>query len=259
MCDPMTPTMYLPSQSVLLSKCTRVAFLIGDLFLVRDWRRVSLMRVPGHVLSIFWGALHSSRLAALFDPCSLCRNIITCDQDQWDIHKLDPFYECFVPAQPHPPTIRAKVASTPSFAWSSTSSRSSTFAEGPQKRRRFSTSPSSLEEDNGTSPKKRRHVIQVDSESDEDEIETKLNLNAPRQTPRTHVPGRRVRERRGGVRRVPMATKIRVNVQDAMPQVFLDEEMRCTPPPRTPPRTTVPPSTSKRRKGNTNSFRVSLR
>lgn len=192
------------------------------------------------------------------DLCSPCRNIITCDQDQWDIHKLDPFYECFVPAQPHPPTVRAKVASTPSFAWSSTSSRSSTFTEGPQKRRRFSTSPSSLEEDNGASPKKRRHVIHVDSESDEDEVETTLKPNAPRQTPRTHVPGRRVRERRAFVRRVPTATKIRINVQDAM-QVFTDEEMRCTTPPRTPPRTSVPPSTSKRRKGTTNSFRVSLR
>ncbi|KAF8502049.1 hypothetical protein F5888DRAFT_1918688 [Russula emetica] len=174
-------------------------------------------------------------------------NIITCNQDQWDIHKLDPFYECFVPAQPHPPTIRAKVVSTPSFAWSSTSSRSSTFAEGPQKRGRFSTSPSSFEDD-GTSPKKRRHVIHVDSESDEDEVETTLNSNAPRQTPRTHVPGRRVRERRGGVRRVPIATKIRVNVQDTIPQEFPDEEMRITTPPRTPPRTTVFPSTSKRRK-----------
>jgi len=194
-----------------------------------------------------------------FDLCSPCRNIITCDQDQWDIHKLDPFYECSVPAQPHLPSIRAKVASTPSFAWSSTSSRSSTFVEGSQKRRRFSTSPSSLDEDTYTSPKKRRHVIHVDSESDEDEVDTTLNPNAPRQTPRTHVPGRRVRERRGGVRRVPIAAKTRVNVQDTIPQVFPDEEMRSTTPPRTPPRTTVPPSTSKRRKGYTSSFRVSWR
>ena len=40
-----------------------------------------------------------------------------------DIHKLDAFYGCFVPAQSHPPTIRAKVALAPSFARSSTSSR----------------------------------------------------------------------------------------------------------------------------------------
>lgn len=169
-----------------------------------------------------------------------------CDQDQWDIHKLDPFYECFVPAQPQPPTIRAKVMSAPSFTWSSTSSRSSTFAEGPQKRRRFSTSPSSLEEE---SPKKRRHVIHVDSESDE-EGETSLNSSTPRQTSQTHVPGRRVRERRAGVRRVPIATKTRINIR-VPSQAPHDEDMRSTTPPRTPRHTTPPPSTSKRRKGTT--------
>jgi hypothetical protein len=182
---------------------------------------------------------------------SSCRNIILCDQDQWDIHKLDPFYECFVPGQPQPPTIRAKVLSAPSFAWSSTSSRSSTFAEGSQKRRRFSTSPSSLDEDNNHSPKKRRHVVHVvDSESDELEEETTLNSTAFRQTSRTRVPGRRVR-------RIPIATKLRTDVQDVPPQVPPDDEMRSTTPPRTPQRATAPPpSTAKRRKGTTHSYYV---
>jgi len=139
--------------------------------------------------------------------------------------------------------------SAPSFAWSSTSSRSSTFAEGPQKRR-LSTSPSSIEEDNGQSPKKRRHVINVvDSESDEDEVETTVRPNAPRQAPWTHVPGRRVRERRGGIRRVPVTRTTWNNVQGAQPNELPDEDMRATTPPRTPPQTTVPPLASKRRKG----------
>lgn len=181
-----------------------------------------------------------------------------CDQDQWDIHKLDPFYECSVPAQPQPPTIRAKVLSAPSFAWSSTSSRSSTFVESSQKRRRFSTSPSSLEEDIVHSPKKRRHVVHVvDSESDEVEAPTTSNSSAAGQTSRTHVPGRRVRERRGGITRIPIITKTRINVQDALPQVPPDEDMRSTTPPRIPRHTTAPPSTSKRRKGTTRSYHVS--
>lgn len=58
--------MNLPSQSVLLSKFIRAAFLIGDLFLVRDWRRASLMKVPGRVLLTFWGVLHLSRRVAIF-------------------------------------------------------------------------------------------------------------------------------------------------------------------------------------------------
>ena len=148
--------------------------------------------------------------------------------------------------------------SAPSFAWSSTSSRSSTFAEGPQKRR-LSTPPSSFEEDNGQSPKKRRHVINVvDSESDEDEVETTVRPNAPRQTPRTHVPGRRVRERRGGIRRVPVTRTTWSNVQVAQPNELPDEDMRATTPPMTPPQMTVPPSTSKRRKGTVLCIRLSM-
>jgi len=148
--------------------------------------------------------------------------------------------------------------SAPSFAWSSTSSRSSTFAEGPQKRR-LSTPPSSLDEDNEQSPKKRRHVICVDdSESDEAEVETTVKPNGPRQTPRTHVPGRRVRERRGGIRRTPLARTTWANAQDAPPKEPLDEDMRVTTPPRTPPQTTAPPSTSKRRKGTIHYIRSSI-
>ena len=139
--------------------------------------------------------------------------------------------------------------SAPSFAWSSTSSRSSTFAEGSQKRR-LSTPPSSIEENNGQSPKKRRHVINVvGSESDEDDVETTVRPNVPRQTPRTHVPGRRVRERRGGIRRVPVTRTTWNNVQAPQPNELPDEDMRATTPPRTPPQTMVPPSSSKRRKG----------
>ncbi|KAI9459090.1 hypothetical protein F5148DRAFT_1287215 [Russula earlei] len=178
-------------------------------------------------------------------PVDFLGNVVTCDEDQWDIHKLDPFYECFVPAPPQPPTIRAKVLSAPSFAWSSTSSRSSTFPDGSQKRR-LSTPPSSLEEDNQHSPKKRRHVIHVvDSESDEDqlEIDTTLNYNAMRQPPRTHVPVRRVRERRGGGRRIFIPRATPVNVQDVQSQVPADENMQ-----RTPPQTPTPPSPHKRRK-----------
>lgn len=180
-----------------------------------------------------------------------------CDQDQWDIHKLDTFYDCFVPAPPQPPTIRAKVMSTPSFAWSSASSRSSTFAEGSQKRRRLSTPPSSHDGDPDHSPKKRRHVHVLDSENDEVELDTTENLNASLQAPRTYVPGRRVHGRRGGVRRVPITRSTRINVQDTLPQVPPDEDMRSTtPPPRTPLRATAPPSISKRRKGTIHSIHV---
>ncbi|KAH9040793.1 hypothetical protein EDB85DRAFT_2140451 [Lactarius pseudohatsudake] len=170
-----------------------------------------------------------------------------CDQDQWDIHKLDPFYDCFVPEPPQPPTIRAKVASASSFPSSSASSRSSVFPEGSQKRRRLSSPPSSLEEETGHSPKKRRHAVHVvDSSDDESEAEATAGS---RTTPRTHVPGRRVRGRRGGMHRAPGVRTARPNFDNVRSNALHDETMRSTtPPPTEPPRTTTTTPTSKRRK-----------
>ncbi|KAI0305612.1 hypothetical protein B0F90DRAFT_1666464 [Multifurca ochricompacta] len=175
-------------------------------------------------------------------------NLIICDQDQWDIYKLDPFYDCFVPAPPQPPTIRAKVTSAPSFTSFSASSHSSTSVEGPQKKRRLSTPYSSLEEDNRHSPKKRRHVIHVlDSDSDDVEVEAIINPNAPRPTLGTRVPGRRVHERNGGAQHVPIARTMRANVRDTPPNETPDEDMRPTIPSSPPLQPTAAPSTSKRR------------
>lgn len=176
-----------------------------------------------------------------------------CDQDQWDIHKLDPFYDCFVPAPPHHPTIRAKVAPASSFPSSSTSSRSSIFAEGSQKKRRLTSPPSSIEEEAGHSPKKRKHAIHVvHSSDDESEVEATGDSTAGRTAPRTYVPGRRVRGRRGGMHRVPVFRTARANFSaNAQSNVLHDETMRSTTPPREPPQTTTTTSASKRRKDDT--------
>jgi hypothetical protein len=181
-----------------------------------------------------------------------------CDQDQWDIHKLDPFYDCFVPTPPQPPTIRSKVASTSPFTASSASSQPSAFVDG-SKKRRPSSPTSSFDEENGHSPKKRRHVVHVvDSDSDQVEVETTVHPNAHRPAPRTHVPGRRVHERKRGTRYVPITRSTQVDVQNPPLSVPFDEDMRnITPPPRVPPQTTAPPSTSKRRKGTVRSIHES--
>ncbi|KAI0268717.1 hypothetical protein BC834DRAFT_650355 [Gloeopeniophorella convolvens] len=174
-------------------------------------------------------------------------NAVICDQDQWDIHKLDPFYECFVPALPQLPTIRAKVAAASSFS-STSSSQSSIFADAPYKKRRLSTPPSSIEEEASHSPKKRRHVVHVvDSDSDELEVETIVNASAPRPEPRLFVPGRRVRERYGTARRANRPGATRADHSSTTTRMPPDEHMEGTSPPRTPPRDTARP-TSKRRK-----------
>jgi hypothetical protein len=170
-----------------------------------------------------------------------------CDQDQWDIHKLDPFYDCFVPAPPQHPTIRAKVAAASSFPSSSTSSRSSVFADGSQKKRRLSSPPSSLEEETGHSPKKRKHAIHVvHSSDDESEMEATGASNASRTTPRTHVPGRRVRGRRGVMHRAARTAQANIFANGSS-NVLHDETMRNTTPP--PSQTATATPASKRRKG----------
>lgn len=180
-----------------------------------------------------------------------------CDQDQWDIHKLDPFYDCFVPAPPQHPTIRAKVAAASSFPSSSTSSRSSIVADGSQKKRRISSPPSSLEEEAGHSPKKRKHAIHVvHSSDDESEVEATGDSTSSRTVPRTAVPRRRVRGRRGAMHRAPVFRTARASFS-ANGQSH-DVTMRSTTPPREPPQTDTTTLASKRRNGNLFVIRVSL-
>jgi hypothetical protein len=57
MYNPVLPMMVRPTQSALLSKYTRMDPLPGDLFLVRDLRKASVMRVPGHASLTSWGVL----------------------------------------------------------------------------------------------------------------------------------------------------------------------------------------------------------
>jgi hypothetical protein len=55
--NPVLPMMARPTQSALLSRHNRMDLLPGDLFLVRDLQKASVMRVPGPALLTSWGAL----------------------------------------------------------------------------------------------------------------------------------------------------------------------------------------------------------
>lgn len=57
MYNPVLPTMARPTQGALLSKYNRMGPLTGDLFPARGLQKASVMRVPGHALLTFWGAL----------------------------------------------------------------------------------------------------------------------------------------------------------------------------------------------------------
>ena len=57
MYNPVLPMMVRPTQSALLSKYNRMDTLPGGLFLARDLRKASVMRVPGRASLTSWGAL----------------------------------------------------------------------------------------------------------------------------------------------------------------------------------------------------------
>lgn len=82
----------------------------------------------------------------------ICGNLYECSQEQWDIYKLDPFYECrvrmppaltiIIPIKPQPPE-----------------------PEQVGERRKIVT------DDQSMPPPKRVHIVEVDSEDEDDEIE----------------------------------------------------------------------------------------
>ncbi|KAI0709140.1 hypothetical protein C8Q76DRAFT_799171 [Earliella scabrosa] len=69
------------------------------------WRFVeSAARAPGMSGEGSW-----PRLAMV------CGERIVLAEDQWDIYKLDPAYDCYVPEFPHPPVIGRKQSNTTDF------------------------------------------------------------------------------------------------------------------------------------------------
>ena len=90
------------------------------------------------------------------DGQSARREYFLCSEDQWDIYKLDPAYECFVPASPDHPTV---VRKDPSFEDMSinNSNRGSTIPTNSKKRRGFSPV---VEEDSNAGPAKKSRIVQ---------------------------------------------------------------------------------------------------
>ncbi|KAH9892610.1 hypothetical protein C8Q73DRAFT_65548 [Cubamyces lactineus] len=78
----------------------------------------------------------------------ICGEPYICSEDQWDIYKLDPAYDCFIPKWPGDPQITRKEPQL---------QESSPFAEDTRKRR---ASPS-FESDGETSPKMHKRFREV--------------------------------------------------------------------------------------------------
>ncbi|KAI0049855.1 hypothetical protein FA95DRAFT_1677189 [Auriscalpium vulgare] len=107
------------------------------------------------------------------------------DQDQWDIHKIDPAYECVVHPHPAHPTIVRKPDSSASSAPTSPS------RVGSQKRPRRSDEYSA-----GPSTKKSRPIIVVDDDGPADSEAEIVEMMVDPQTPKATAPPTQLPERR---------------------------------------------------------------
>lgn len=87
-------------------------------------------------------------------------------EDQWDIYKLDPAYDCFVPPHPNHPSITRKDPQPPESLFSRASS---TFDH--TKKRRFSTPPFEGEDHPSNLNKKFRTVVSLVTSEEESDIE----------------------------------------------------------------------------------------
>ena len=137
-----------------------------------------------------------------------------CSEDQWDIYKLDPAYECFVPTAPDHPTVMRK---NPSFdhMYINQTGVGSTLPTNSKKRRVFSPV---VDEERSAGPSKKfrsvpeEDIVDVDgftSSDEEDEVEEIVvdeeGHEIPRHSDRTRLRQKDREEQARAKRRKPAA------------------------------------------------------
>ena len=186
-------------------------------------------------------------------------------EDQWDIYKLDPAYDCYIPAPPAPTIIRRK---DPHEIHVHTHSHTSS-PPGAFKKRRLST-PSDVDEQPPGLNKRFRTVVSLvtddegteveavsDSDEEEDEVEEIVVEESPHKAPgradRQHR-RRKEREERTRARRERLKAKMNSSTQSNRPGTpeIVDLTMEDnTPPDLSPPPNGSGPYATKRKGART--------
>ena len=164
-------------------------------------------------------------------------------EDQWDIHKLDPAYDCFVAPFPQPPVICWKDPhEIPVHTQSSTSTPSGAFKkhrlsplsdiddQPPGLNKRFRTVVSLVTDEEGT------EVEPITDSDEEDEVEDIVVEGSPKQNPKRadrREQRRREREERTHERREKLKAKMSSSTQPARPSTpeIVDLTMEENTPP----------------------------
>ncbi|PIL36210.1 transporter [Ganoderma sinense ZZ0214-1] len=163
-------------------------------------------------------------------------------EDQWDIYKLDPAYDCFVAPFPQPTFIRRKdpreipvhthssTGSSGAFKKHRLSSPSDIDEPPPGLNKRFRTVVSLVTDEEGT------EVETISDSDEEDEVEDIVVEESPRQDPRRadrQKQRRRDREERTQERREKLKAKMSSSSQPARPSTpeIVDLTMEENTPP----------------------------
>lgn len=137
---------------------------------------------------------------------NLCGELVEMTQDQWDIYKLDPFYECFVPGPSEITNIQPVSSKPPPLS-----------PQPLRKRELLSPSPPPERSMPPPAPPRRRNWVQNESDSDdEDEVEAMIaNDEQPLPRRRSVIRERRERlESQRQARRGKLKGKIEMSSQE---------------------------------------------
>ncbi|KAI0743573.1 hypothetical protein C8Q80DRAFT_1106514 [Daedaleopsis nitida] len=136
-------------------------------------KRIVIETTPGSRIPAKWRFVPRARRATGVEDegvwprlVHICGEPFILSEDQWDIYKLDPIYDCFVPAQPNHPIITRKDPPPPEQLYSRASS-----ASDHAKKRRLSTPPIESDEYSANLNKKFRTAVSLITDEDVSDIE----------------------------------------------------------------------------------------
>ncbi|ETW80475.1 hypothetical protein HETIRDRAFT_434570 [Heterobasidion irregulare TC 32-1] len=136
---------------------------------------------------------------------NICGELIECSQDQWDIYKLDPEYDCYVQASPEITIVTRKEPPPTTSQNPSNSQSASSSSSGHRFKRRLSP-PLYTDQDTIPTKKRRQAVDDFSSSDDESEVEILINSSRPRpprtSTLNTRPPARRKHDNVEAERRI---------------------------------------------------------
>lgn len=109
----------------------------------------------------------------------IIRDLVLCSEDQWDIYKLDPEYDCYVPASPNLTIISRREAKARASPLNTSSpSADARYPSPSHNSKRRPPTPTSEERPPIESRKRARHHVTISDDSSEDGDDPQHSISA---------------------------------------------------------------------------------